>query len=79
MYVCSCQAITDGEIREAVASGQVQTLHDLRMQLGVATRCGRCKPCAKELLAECNRECGRKCREGKVLGRRTHTRRRAEQ
>lgn len=57
MYVCVCQAVTDGEIREAAAEGRVRTLPDLREQLGVASRCGRCAPCAMEVLAECRGDC----------------------
>ena len=51
MYVCVCNAVTDGEIRGAVKLG-VPTLADLSAMLGVATCCGRCSECASSVLAE---------------------------
>jgi len=51
MYVCICNAITDGEIRGAVAQG-ARTLAELRATLGVATCCGRCAECAERLVGE---------------------------
>lgn len=49
MYVCVCNAITDREIRGAVALG-ARTLADLQETLGVASCCGRCAECAEEVL-----------------------------
>ena len=51
MYVCICNAITDGEIRSAVAAG-ARTLADLTSTLGVASCCGRCAECASSLVVE---------------------------
>ena len=51
MYVCVCNAVTDGEIRGAVKLG-VRSLADLSSALGVATCCGRCTECARSVLAE---------------------------
>jgi bacterioferritin-associated ferredoxin len=51
MYVCVCNAVTDGEIRSAVKLG-VRSLADLSSTLGVATCCGRCTECARSVLDE---------------------------
>ena len=51
MYVCVCNAVTDREIRNAVAKG-ARTLADLRQSLGVGTCCGRCEECAQRLVGE---------------------------
>ncbi len=51
MYVCVCNAVTDREIRGAVALG-ARTLADLRQSLGVGTCCGRCEECARTLVGE---------------------------
>jgi bacterioferritin-associated ferredoxin len=51
MYVCVCNAVTDGEIRTAVKLG-VRSMNDLSASLGVATCCGRCTDCARSVLAE---------------------------
>ena len=50
MYICICQAITDGQIRKAAESG-VQTVDELRDTLGVASCCGSCAEDAAEVLA----------------------------
>jgi bacterioferritin-associated ferredoxin len=57
MYVCICNAITDGEIRGAVALG-ARTLGDLRATLGVAACCGRCAECAQRVVSEAAGELG---------------------
>ena len=52
MYVCLCRSVTDTEIRRQVRTEGVTSLRELREQLGVATQCGRCARCAKEVLRE---------------------------
>lgn len=49
MYVCICNAVTDGEIREAVHGG-ASSMDALGEQLGVATCCGRCANCARKVM-----------------------------
>ncbi len=51
MYVCICKGITDREIKACVERG-ASSVADLQRELGVATCCGRCEPCARELLGE---------------------------
>lgn len=41
MYVCVCAAVTERDVRAAVADG-ARTLSDLRERLGVTTGCGGC-------------------------------------
>lgn len=60
MYVCICKAVTDRQIRQAVELGAC-SLSDLKESLGVATGCGKCAPCAREILREelrCTRDAG---------------------
>lgn len=49
MYVCICNAVTDRQIHQAVAEG-VRSMRELQLRLGLASTCGRCAPCARELL-----------------------------
>lgn len=49
MYVCICNAVTEGDIVNAVAEG-CASLRQLREQLGVGACCGRCTGCAREVL-----------------------------
>lgn len=55
MYVCLCKGITDHQIRAEVADG-AQSLRDVSRRLGVATQCGKCAGCARQVIREaCNR------------------------
>lgn len=49
MYVCVCNAVTESQVREAIAGGAT-TLEDLQMELGVATCCGTCSEVAATYL-----------------------------
>jgi len=51
MFICVCNAITERQVRDAVATG-ARSLSDLRCKLGVATACGRCARMALEYLRE---------------------------
>ena len=55
MYVCVCNAVTDSEIRGAVALG-AHSLADLESTLGVGTCCGRCQQLATALVGKACRE-----------------------
>ena len=52
MYVCVCNSVTDREIRRAVERG-CDSMAKLRNELQVATCCGKCEACAREMLREC--------------------------
>jgi bacterioferritin-associated ferredoxin len=49
MIVCVCNNISDREIRQAVDLG-LSSMAELRQDLGVATCCGKCASCAKQVL-----------------------------
>ncbi len=51
MYVCLCNGITEGQIRDAVSEG-AHSLRDLRQRLGVASCCGKCADCAQQVVHE---------------------------
>ena len=51
MIVCVCQRVSDRQIRQAAADG-AHSLECLQIDLGVATRCGRCADCATRLLRD---------------------------
>lgn len=56
MYVCVCRAITERQVREAVGQG-LNTVRDLRNQLGLASECGKCIRCAQGIIKECSNTC----------------------
>lgn len=50
MYICHCQAVTDREIREAIAAGAGDVIAIAR-RCGAGTGCGSCLPAVRRLLA----------------------------
>ena len=52
MIVCVCRRISDREIaRHARAD---LSFDEIQFELGVATQCGRCESCARELVDQCS-------------------------
>jgi bacterioferritin-associated ferredoxin len=51
MYVCLCQGVTDGQIRDAIYEGCC-SYRDVRETLGVASQCGKCACLAKQVVRE---------------------------
>ncbi len=51
MYVCICNSVTDRDIKHAAKNG-ANTLQELSDQLNVATCCGNCAECAKDVLKQ---------------------------
>jgi bacterioferritin-associated ferredoxin len=51
MYVCVCNAVTDGDIRNAVDDG-VRNLKQLSRKTGCSTACGCCQEMAVEVLQQ---------------------------
>jgi bacterioferritin-associated ferredoxin len=51
MIVCSCNAITESEVREAARSGATST-EAAYACLGCETQCGCCLDYAQEIIAE---------------------------
>lgn len=51
MYVCICHGVTDKDIRTAASNGAC-SMEALGEQLSVATCCGRCADCAREVLLD---------------------------
>ena|SRR6218665_3707089 len=53
MIVCVCNRISDREIVRHVRAGL--SFDDIQLELGVATQCGRCEGCAREVVDQCSR------------------------
>jgi len=51
MYVCLCQGVTDGQIREAIFEGCC-SYREVRETLQVAKQCGKCACLAKQVVRE---------------------------
>ncbi|RVU32436.1 bacterioferritin-associated ferredoxin [Neptunomonas marina] len=51
MFVCICNGITDGDIRQALSEGAT-SVRDLHRELGVGNCCGKCTRTARDVLRE---------------------------
>lgn len=52
MIVCVCRRISDREIARHARAGM--GFDDIQFELGVATQCGQCESCAREVVAQCS-------------------------
>ena len=52
MIVCVCNRISDREITRHAHAGM--SFDDIQLELGVATCCGSCESCARDLVTQCN-------------------------
>ena len=51
MIVCVCRRVSDREIARHARAGM--DFDDIQFELGVATQCGRCEGCARDIVAQC--------------------------
>jgi len=51
MYVCLCHGISENRLDEAIREG-ARSFEQLQSCTGVATCCGACEPCAREMLEQ---------------------------
>lgn len=52
MIVCVCNRVSDREIARHVRAGL--SFDDIQLELGVATQCGQCENCARDVVAQCH-------------------------
>lgn len=52
MIVCVCRRVSDREIARHARAGM--SFDDIQFELGVATQCGQCESCARDVVAQCN-------------------------
>lgn len=51
MIVCVCHRVSDREIARHAHAGM--SFDEIQFELGVATQCGRCENCARDVVAKC--------------------------
>lgn len=51
MIVCVCHRISDREIARRASAGL--SFDEIQFELGVATQCGNCETCARDVVAKC--------------------------
>ncbi|MBQ0133341.1 MAG: (2Fe-2S)-binding protein [Comamonas sp.] len=52
MIVCVCHRVSDREIARHAHAGM--SFDEIQFELGVATQCGRCETCARDVVAKCS-------------------------
>jgi len=52
MIVCVCHRVSDRDIARHVRAGM--DFDDIQFELGVATQCGQCESCARDVVAQCS-------------------------
>ncbi len=52
MIVCVCRSISDREIARHARAGM--SFDEIQFELGVATQCGCCEDCARDVVAQCS-------------------------
>ncbi|MDP2448419.1 MAG: (2Fe-2S)-binding protein [Polaromonas sp.] len=55
MIVCVCRRISDREIARHARAGL--GFDEIQFELGVATQCGQCEGCARDVVAQCSATC----------------------
>ncbi|WP_325341514.1 (2Fe-2S)-binding protein [Xylophilus sp.] len=52
MIVCLCHRVSDREIARHARAGM--SFDEIQFELGVATQCGQCETCARDVVAQCS-------------------------
>ncbi len=52
MIICVCRRISDREIARHARAGM--GFDEIQFELGVATQCGCCEGCARDVVAQCH-------------------------
>jgi bacterioferritin-associated ferredoxin len=52
MIVCVCRRVSDREIARHARAGM--DFDTIQFELGVATQCGQCECCARDIVAQCS-------------------------
>lgn len=52
MIVCVCRRVSEKEI--ALHASEGKGFDDIQFELGVASQCGRCEDCAREVIDKCH-------------------------
>ncbi|MFT3815416.1 MAG: (2Fe-2S)-binding protein [Acidovorax sp.] len=52
MIVCVCRQVSDREIARHARAGM--NFDEIQFELGVATQCGCCESCARDVVSQCH-------------------------
>jgi bacterioferritin-associated ferredoxin len=52
MIICSCNVLSDCQIRNAALQRPLPSVHRIYVCLGCSVRCGRCAPTIKQIVGQ---------------------------
>lgn len=52
MIICVCHRVSDRDIARHARAGM--GFEEIQFELGVATQCGQCESCARDVVAQCS-------------------------
>jgi bacterioferritin-associated ferredoxin len=55
MIICICHRISDRDIARHARAGM--GFDEIQLELGVATQCGQCEACARDVVDQCSASC----------------------
>ena len=55
MIVCICRRVSDSQIARHARAGL--GFDEIQFELGVATQCGQCEGCVRDVVAQCSASC----------------------
>ena len=55
MIVCICRRVSDSQIVRHPRAGM--GFDEIQFELGVATQCGQCEGCVRDVVAQCSTSC----------------------
>lgn len=55
MIVCICRRVSDSQIVRHARAGM--GFDEIQFELGVATQCGKCEGCVRDVVAQCSAHC----------------------
>ncbi len=53
MYICICNQVTDGQIRDVVRKKGMTRLQEVCRELGTCNQCGKCAVATRQVVTEC--------------------------
>jgi len=62
MIICSCNVISDQDVRSVIDLGSPPRTAEVYMCLGCSVRCGRCARTVKRIMADAIKGCSAGCR-----------------
>ena len=61
--VCSCEDVSKGDIIEAIRSGNLENMAQIKSKTKACTGCGACTPMVKDIMLDCHKAMGKEVKQ----------------